>query len=151
MKPLHRILLLTALIGLALGAKHFTQNENLAPVSGHSTVCDLNHTPCSLPLLQGKITLNLTPRPIPALQAIDASVHISGLSAERVSLEIKGADMDMGPNQSELHTKGDGLFSGKIIIPACSSGHMAWRAKVEVEVVHAGQTMQVYYDFSQHH
>ncbi|PXF31349.1 hypothetical protein WH50_10510 [Pokkaliibacter plantistimulans] len=64
----------------------------------------------------------------------------SGWPVDRVEMDLQGRDMYMGLNHSEAvrqaaddersSTSGGSLFSGNIVVPACTTGTMVWQALI---------------------
>ncbi|MDH2435126.1 hypothetical protein QCD60_21600 [Pokkaliibacter sp. MBI-7] len=64
----------------------------------------------------------------------------SGWPVDRVEMDLQGRDMYMGLNHSEAvrqaaeddrsSTSGGSLFSGHIVVPACTTGAMVWQALI---------------------
>ncbi len=64
----------------------------------------------------------------------------SGWPVDRVEMDLQGRDMYMGLNHSEAvrqtadselsRTSGGSLFSGHIVVPACTTGTMVWQALI---------------------
>lgn len=82
----------------------------VTPVTG----CDLHQTPCDVALpAGGRLTLSLTPRPIPMAQPIEVAVRVAGLSPDRVQIDFAGVDMAMGFNRPTLKAVGPGQLPAR--------------------------------------
>lgn len=93
--------------------------------------CDLQKGACSTGLPGGgKLTLSITPRPIPVLRPLKLEVAVEGAKAESVEVDFAGVDMKMGYNRPPLQENGAGRFAGEATLPICSVSSMAWRATV---------------------
>lgn len=100
--------------------------ERVAAPSG----CDLRAGPCALQLDGGSVTLAITPSQIPLMQPLRLSVVITGLPAREIGVEIRGLNMDMGLNRTQLTPVADGRWEGETILPLCSQRRMEWEAAV---------------------
>lgn len=97
--------------------------------------CDLQQGACSSSLPGGgKLTLAMTPRPIPVLRPLKLEVTLQGAKAKTVEVDFSGVDMKMGYNRPQLQESGDGHFGGETTLPICSVSSMAWRATVLVQL-----------------
>jgi hypothetical protein len=86
-----------------------------------------------LPLGKETVTLDITPRPVTAMQDSTFSVKISGNEpAQAPYLDLGMPAMKMGPNRVLLKPTGNGAYSGKGIIVRCKSGRRTWFANVVV-------------------
>jgi hypothetical protein len=96
--------------------------------------CDLHKGPCSAALpAGGRLTLALSPRPIPVAQPIEMAVSVEGMSPDSVQIDFAGVDMAMGFNRPTLKAAGTGQFAGPTILPVCVTGRMTWEATVLLE------------------
>jgi len=100
--------------------------------------CDLRAGPCSVRFpAGGRVTLDIEPRGIPAVQPLGIRVHLEGLPPPaRVEVDFAGVDMDMGFNRVALEptaAAGDGHgrdYRGRGMLPVCVRERMAWEARV---------------------
>jgi hypothetical protein len=96
--------------------------------------CDLHRSSCAAVLpTGGRISLTLTPRPIPVTTPLEMAVGVDGLGAERVAVDFAGVSMNMGFNRPSLAPNGPGRFVGQATLPVCVTGRMTWQATVLVE------------------
>ncbi|MBA1332522.1 hypothetical protein QQ73_15995 [Candidatus Endoriftia persephone str. Guaymas] len=95
--------------------------------------CDLRAGPCvsSLPG-GGSISFVIEPREIPLVRPLQLQVTLQGIEAERVEVDFKGVDMNMGFNRPQLSRVAEGRYSGKGILPVCVRDAMEWEATVLV-------------------
>lgn len=106
-----------------------------SPVSADSAAinCQAHDGVCALPLGNETVTLEITPRPVTAMQDSIFTVKISGNQpAQAPYLDLGMPAMKMGPNRVQLKPAGDGAFTGKGIIVRCKSGRRTWFANVIV-------------------
>lgn len=104
--------------------------DELAQVAGD---CRLEAHACVARFADGgEVRLQITPAGIPLLKPLTLQVWLTGLPApERVQVDFKGLNMDMGVNRSTLAPGGDnGLYVGEAILPVCASARMHWEARV---------------------
>lgn len=124
-------LILVGVVGYKLSPLLMPKADmTIAPVAG----CDLHRMPCSALLPDGgRLTLSLTPRPIPLTQPIEMAVRVEGLAPDQVQIDFAGVDMAMGFNRPTLKANGPGQFAGLTTLPVCVTGRMTWQATVLLE------------------
>jgi hypothetical protein len=103
--------------------------------------CDLHAGPCTQSLSENTVTLEVTPRPVKALQNLSFRVTLSGkqlvlTQAPYIDLGMPG--MNMGPNRVQLKSAGGNSYEGQGVIVKCPSGRRTWQATVTIP--DAGQT-----------
>ena len=95
--------------------------------------CQAHEGMCTLPLGPKTVTLEITPRPVTAMQDSAFVVTISGdPPAQAPYLDLGMPAMKMGPNRVVLKPAGNGTYTGKGIIVRCKSGRRTWFANVVV-------------------
>jgi hypothetical protein len=96
--------------------------------------CDLHRMACAASLPEGgRLSLTLSPQPIPVTESIDIRVNVNGVRPDRVRVDFAGVDMSMGFNRQTLLADGEGWFSGHTTLPVCVTGRMLWQATVLVD------------------
>jgi len=96
--------------------------------------CDLQKTACTLLLPgDGKVTLNIQPKPIPLVQNFSIQVNTQAINTELVSVDFKGTSMNMGPNNVTLKASSANKFSGTGMLPVCIRNSMQWQADVYIQ------------------
>lgn len=93
----------------------------------------LHYSPCTRRLLGGRVSLDITPKPVKAMHDLTFTVTLSGLTPTAdpfIDLGMPG--MVMGPNRVPLRPAGDGTYQGTGVIVRCPSGRRAWKATVTV-------------------
>ena len=102
--------------------------------AGSATInCQAHEGVCALPLGNETVTLEITPRPVTAMQDSTFLVKISGNQpAQAPYLDLGMPAMKMGPNRVQLKPTGDGAYTGKGVIVRCKSGRRTWLANVVV-------------------
>lgn len=93
--------------------------------------CDLQRGPCvaSFPG-GGRLTLDITPRPIPSGASFRVEVKLYNLAANVVQIDLGSPSMNMGNHRQMLTAHTDTLFVGQTTLPACTRGRMDWQLTV---------------------
>lgn len=126
--------LFLALAGVAVYRVWPLLNPDLTQIAPLDPGCDLRAGPCAGVLPGGgRITFGITPEAIPVLQPLRLDVRVQGLAAERVAVDFRGLEMNMGYNRPQLAAVAEGHFSGTGRIPVCVRDAMEWEARVLVE------------------
>lgn len=95
--------------------------------------CDMQKGPCTKNIAGLELTLEITPKPVKAMEELLFSVGIKGyLSEDMLVIDLAMPGMYMGGNKVILRKATDGRYVGKGIIPRCSSGRRLWSATVDV-------------------
>ena len=93
--------------------------------------CFLQDRPCTASTEQAQITLTLTPRPVPLMQPVQASIKISGLNdLNAIELKIEGMNMYMGFQNVQLVKQSNTDWQGNFSLPICSEAEMQWLVTV---------------------
>jgi len=102
--------------------------------AGSATInCQAHEGSCKLPLGKETITLEITPRPVTAMQESFFNVTITGNQPEKAPyLDLGMPAMKMGPNRVMLKSDGNGSYTGKGVIVRCKSGRRTWFANVVI-------------------
>ncbi len=101
------------------------------------TGCDLHRGPCAATLPGGgRLTLAITPRPIPLIEPLALEVRVDGTTARSVEVDFSSPDMYMGYNRHALDAARAGVYAGKAVLPVCTRTRMAWRARVVADTEH---------------
>ncbi len=105
--------------------------------------CQAHEGTCTLPLGDQAVILEITPRPVTAMQDSLFTVTIKGPQpAKAPYLDLGMPAMKMGPNRVLLKPDGKGSYTGKGVIVRCKSGRRTWFA--EVVVPEAGKVQFVF-------
>jgi hypothetical protein len=120
------------LVGLAVagyfGARHW-QSVPGAQLLNDGASCNLGDAACRHATPDGgMLLLDISPRPVPLMQAVGVSVRATDTSLVPAYVEITGLNMEMGVNRVPLRRDADGTWVGETIIPVCSQRHMQWQA-----------------------
>ena len=109
-------------------------------------VCDLNQQACTVDLADdGRLTLDLQPRPIPTLRPVEVRLEMSGRDPDWVELDLAGVEMFMGLNRARLERVAPGQFRGEIVVPVCVSESMTWAATLLPEGDEARSEVQFHF------
>lgn len=100
----------------------------VAPLDGS---CELRAGPCEVSFPDGaRVSFEISPRHIPAVERLRISVRTAGIDAGRVEVDFAGVDMNMGFNRVSLEPLGPAEFAGTGMLPVCVRARMTWEAKV---------------------
>lgn len=102
--------------------------------AGSATInCQAHEGSCKLSIGKETITLEITPRPVTAMQESTFKVTITGNQPTKATyLDLGMPAMKMGPNRVMLKSDGNGSYTGKGVIVRCKSGRRTWFANVVV-------------------
>lgn len=91
--------------------------------------CQLGVQPCK----QHNASVALSNDVIRPMQSTEISVSWPELPVETDSLmlSLEGQEMMMGVYQLKLARTADGLFSGNLILPFCTSNEMTWQGNIK--------------------
>jgi len=105
--------------------------------AGTATInCQAHEGPCSLPMGNQTVTLDIAPRPVTAMQESTFTLTWSGsLPGKAPYIDLGMPAMKMGPNRVHLKPVGSGTYTGKGIIVRCKSGRRTWFANVVVPTI----------------
>jgi hypothetical protein len=97
--------------------------------------CNLHAGPCTQSLAENTVILEVTPRPVKAMQDLLFKVTLTGkiakaLKAPYIDLGMPG--MNMGPNRVHLKPAGNATYEGRGVIVRCPSGRRTWQATVTI-------------------
>ena len=95
--------------------------------------CDAHKGVCTQSSGDLAISLEITPRPVKAMQDLFFKVSIKGVSpVQPPYIDLGMPAMKMGPNQVILKSTGNGNYEGKGVLVRCKSGKRTWFANVIV-------------------
>jgi len=97
--------------------------------------CELHAGSCTQTLGGVEVTLEVTPKPIKAMQNLSFKVTLTGrlpTVAKAPSIDLGMPGMKMGPNRVTLLPAGNNTYEGKGVIVKCPSGRRIWRATVMI-------------------
>lgn len=95
--------------------------------------CDLNKGACTQTLGGVEVTLEVTPKPVKAMQELSFKITLAGKlppapKAPYIDLGMPG--MKMGPNRVQLKSAANHTYEGRGVIVRCPSGRRIWQATV---------------------
>ena len=95
--------------------------------------CDIQNQPCVRQVSGGRITFDIRPKPVKAMEDLTFEVKVEGaeLSGPPV-IDLGMPGMKMGPNQVKLRLTDAVLYQGTGIIVRCPSGKTLWQALVHL-------------------
>ena len=97
--------------------------------------CSLHKGSCNQFLSETRVTLEVTPRPVKAMQDLLFQVTFSEKLLSKTKLPYIDLDMPgmkMGPNRVQLKSAGNDTYQGQGVIVRCPSGRRTWRATVTI-------------------
>ncbi|MEW5908897.1 MAG: hypothetical protein AB1659_03765 [Thermodesulfobacteriota bacterium] len=93
--------------------------------------CNVHTEACIFSSAGRMITLEITPRPVKAMQELQFKLTIIGSQIHKLPfIDLGMPGMTMGPNRILLTPGAAGTYEGKGVIVRCPSGRKTWFAKV---------------------
>ncbi len=104
---------------------------NILVTAEQDASCDLRKGACTSVLPQGgKVSFTISPNDIQILKPLRLQVKTEGVDASNVEVDFIGVGMEMGYNRSKLTEIEKNKYTGKGMLPVCSSARMDWEARV---------------------
>jgi hypothetical protein len=97
--------------------------------------CDLHAGPCTQSFSENTVSLEVTPRPVKAMQDLAFKVTLNAKllpNAKPPYIDLGMPGMMMGPNRVLLKSSGNATYEGRGVIVRCPSGRRTWRATVTI-------------------
>lgn len=111
--------------------RHFQSIERIDVSMGH---CDLLKGACVSELASGeKITLQIRPTNMPVLTSIVLEVKTQNIPVEKMQINFKGKEMNMGEFTYTLKPKNNGTYTVQTILPTCVHDKMIWQALLDID------------------
>ena len=111
--------------------------------------CDLHAGPCTRLLSEQSVILEVSPRPVKAMQDLAFKVKLNEKLLPNTQLpyiDLGMPGMNMGPNRVQLKYTGNATYEGRGVIVRCPSGRRTWRATVTIpDVGHTDFIFDVIY------
>lgn len=105
--------------------------------------CDIHTGPCSASLEDLRVTLEVNPKPVRAMEDLTFTVRVAGEKfVGDPYIDLGMPSMNMGRNRVSLKKTGKSVYEGKGVIVRCPSGRRTWKARVTVP--HAGSVEFVF-------
>ena len=98
--------------------------------------CDVHAGPCSAVLSGCEVSLDISPKPVKAMQDLTFTVTLAGektVADPYVDLGMPG--MNMGRNRVILKPVGESVFQGNGVIVRCPSGRRLWKARITISEI----------------
>ncbi len=94
--------------------------------------CQIQKGPCNQTIDGRKVTLEVLPRPVKAMQDLTFKVSTDGQVADgqQPFIKLNMPAMDMGKNRVPLKLNDNGVYQGRGVIVRCRSGKRTWKATV---------------------
>ncbi len=90
--------------------------------------CNLHIESCTAQTGESKVTLKISPHPIPIARPLGIEVLLENIEAEKVELDISGINMYMGYNRVPLTAaKQPGRYIGTSMLAFCTNKKMEWQ------------------------
>ena len=102
--------------------------------------CDAHKDACSQTIGDLTVSLEITPRPVKAMQDLVFKVSLTGSPPgqspysplQNPYIDLGMPAMKMGPNRVELKENDAGTYEGRGVIVRCKSGRRTWFANVTI-------------------
>jgi hypothetical protein len=96
--------------------------------------CDIQNGPCIQMVGDRKVSLDVFPKPVKAMQDLTFRVTIDGpmTISNQPYIDLGMPAMRMGPNRVLLEDLGGGVFEGRGVIVRCKSGKRTWQAEITI-------------------
>ncbi len=97
--------------------------------------CELHAGPCTQSFSEHTVILEVTPRPVKALQNLVFKVTLTGKPSQSTKvpyIDLAMPGMNMGPNRVQLKSSGNNSYEGQGVIVKCPSGRRTWQATVTI-------------------
>jgi hypothetical protein len=95
--------------------------------------CDVHQSACTATIRGRRVTLDISPKPVKAMEDLTFTVTLEGVPPTDVPhIDLNMTAMDMGPNRVDLKPVEWGVWTGRGVIVRCPSGKREWVAAVEV-------------------
>jgi len=136
--------LLCTLFALSITActQEDPENISLWPLKDD---CDLHQQTCISKMGDSSVSLKISPDPIPVARPLGIELILNNLDAEKVELDISGANMYMGYNRVKLKpSETAGRYVGTSMLAFCTTDTMQWKITL---IIHqkSGRQIQIPY------
>jgi len=116
------------------------------PVTGSAAApCDLNRSACEGNSSWGTYSIALSPQPVAVLTPVVVRLRFAAPNKAEATVDLAGAEMDMGPNLVRLQRVDASTRQGQMVIPMCLTGPMRWRLTLTLREGSRSESMT--YDF----
>jgi len=131
----NKVLKITLCFSISIGILIFGGWGSKKPAfAGDAKInCDAHKGACSQSSGNLTVSLEISPRPVKAMQDLVFKISIQGVSPTKTPhIDLGMPAMKMGPNQVALKSTGPGTYEGTGVIVRCKSGKRTWFANVIV-------------------
>ncbi len=95
--------------------------------------CNIHQNPCSMEIGDCTIILDITPKPVKAMEELIFTVTLEKNCSSGVPvIDLSMPGMIMGENKVILRKIGEGVYQGTGVIVRCPSGRKTWQAAVTI-------------------
>ena len=106
--------------------------------------CNLHQQACTAEFHGQRITLDISPKPIPVAKPLTVKVDLGSLSAKSVEIDISGHNMYMGYNRVPLKPVDAHHWQGTTMLAFCTRDKMEWYVTL---IIDQGKTHQMLVPF----
>jgi len=103
-----------------------------ADMSDYKPDCNFDRGPCIKIINNAEVTFDINPKPVKTMEELSFTVNLKGIDPEKLIVSLDMPGMYMGENRVLLKESSNGKFTGKGVIPGCSTGGKLWRATIEI-------------------
>jgi len=122
---------LTAILSVTFLYFRWQRIERIEVPMGH---CDLRQGACISELASGEIiTLQIKPTSMPVLTSIVLEVKTQNIPVEKMQINFKGKEMNMGEFTYTLQPRKNGIYTVQTILPTCVQEKMIWQAVLNID------------------
>lgn len=122
---------LSAIVAVAFLYFRWQRIERINVPMNH---CDLRKGPCVSELVSGEIiSLQINPTNMPVLTSIVLEVKTQHIPVEKMQINFKGKDMNMGEFTYNLQPRKNGIYTVQTILPTCVQEEMVWQAVLNID------------------
>jgi len=143
-KPTFKYTLLLLSYLLLTACDNQTANENITvwPIVKD---CNLHNQTCLASNGEQSISLKVSPDPVPIALPLGIELTVKNIQAEKIELDISGANMYMGYNRVTLIPDGStGRYIGTTMLAFCTVEKMQWKITLMIHQK-GGKQIQIPY------
>jgi len=122
-------IILLSLFGLNGCSNHSQENIAQWPTD---KACNLHQESCTAEKDGAKVTLKISPHPIPIARPLGIEVNIENLDVQKVELDITGINMYMGYNRVTLTSASPTRYIGTSMLAFCTNQTMNWQVTLMI-------------------
>lgn len=122
-------IILLSLLGLNGCSNHSQENVVQWPTD---KTCNLHNESCIAKMEDTKVTLKISPHPIPIARPLGIEVDIENLDVQKIELDISGINMYMGYNRVTLTPASATRYIGTSMLAFCTNHTMNWQVTLMI-------------------